>query len=427
MSLAGAKGKKKTIAVIGAGIVGISAAIWLQRDGHNVVIIDKQGPAAGASYGNGGVLAACAIIPVNAPGLIKSAPAMLLRPDSPLFLRWSYLPKLIPWLLKYLSRANAGDTRHVAKALTQILHDSLEQHQALARGTGAEEWLKPSDYLFVYRNRTEFEKEEFAWAVRHEMGFKWQELDEEALNNYDPIFKGTRKFAVRLKGHGIISDPGKYVEALARHFEQQGGKIVIAKADDIVRHRGVVVGVKISKGQSAKDQIDCDSVILAAGVWSKKLSEKLGAQTPLEAERGYHIELINPSAMPRSALMLASGKFVITPMEGRIRCAGIVEFGGLEAPASKRPVELLKKQVREAMPGLTWERVEEWMGHRPATTDSIPFIGPYKNVEGAYAAFGHHHIGLTGGPKTGRMIADMVANKKINIDVDPYAVSRFTH
>jgi len=131
--------------------------------------------------------------------------------------------------------------------------------------------------------------------------------------------------------------------------------------------------------------------------------------------------------MPRAAIMLASGKFVITPMEGRIRCAGIVEFGGLDAPASKRPAELLKKQVREALPGITWERVEEWMGHRPATTDSIPFIGPYKNVEGAYAAFGHHHIGLTGGPKTGRMIADMIANKKINIDVDPYAVSRFTH
>jgi len=279
VSLADAKGGKKTIAIIGAGIVGISTAIWLQRDGHDVVVIDKQGPATGTSYGNGGVLAACAIVPVNAPGLIKSAPAMLLRSDSPLFLRWPYLPKIFPWLLRYLSRANPRDARNVAKALAHILHDSLEQHQVLARGTGAEKWIRPSDYLFVYHDRTDFEKEEFAWTMRSEMGFKWQEMNEEALHNYEPIFMGARKFAIKLTGHGIISDPGKYVKALARHFENQGGKMVIAQADDITRHQGSVVGVETSIGP-----IDCNCVVLAAGAWSKTLSEKLGAQTPLETE-----------------------------------------------------------------------------------------------------------------------------------------------
>ncbi len=416
-----AKGEKQTVAVVGAGIVGISAAIWLQRDGHDVVVIDKEGPAAGTSYGNGGVLASCAIVPVNSPGLISHAPAMLVQADSPLFLRWSYLPRMMPWLLKYLSRANAKDARKVAKALTYILHDSFEQHTALVKGTGAEKWLKPSDYLFVYHDRAAFEKDAFAWRLRREMGFKWDELDAKAFNRYEPIFQGSRNFAIRLKGHGFISDPGKYVIALARHFEKQGGKIIITQATDITHESGSVTGVETTSGT-----IDCQHVVLAAGVWSKNMSEKLGAKTPMESERGYHIELINPSVMPRSAMMLASGKFVITPMEGRIRCAGIVEFGGLEGPASKEPVALLKKQIHQAIPGLTYDRLEHWMGHRPALSDSIPFIGPYKNVTGAYAAFGHHHIGLTGGPKTGRMIADMVASRTTNNDLAPYQVSRFT-
>ncbi len=129
---------KKKVAIIGAGIVGVSAAVWLQRDGHDVVLIDREGPAAGTSYGNGGVLASCGVVPVNAPGLLKNAPGMLLRADSPLFVRWSYLPKMLPWLLNYMRRANKRDTRHTANALTAILHDSLDQHQLLAQGTGAE-------------------------------------------------------------------------------------------------------------------------------------------------------------------------------------------------------------------------------------------------------------------------------------------------
>ena len=413
---------QKTIAIIGAGIVGVSAAIWLQRDGHEVILIDREGPAAGTSYGNGGVLASCAVVPVNSPGLLKNAPGMLMRPDSPLFLRWSYLPKLLPWLVRYISRANDHDARQVAKALTQLLYDSFEQHSALAKGTGAEKWLKSSDYVFVYDERATFEKETFAWNMRRDMGFEWNEFEAQEFNQYEPMFQGTRKFAVRFKNHGIISDPGKYVTALADHLQAQGGKFVIAQANDITSEDGKVTGVDTDKGNIA-----CDAVVLAAGVWSKNLSEKLGANTPLETERGYHIDLINPSVMPRAAMMLMSGKFVITPMEGRIRCAGIVEFGGLEKPASKAPIELLLKQIHQVIPGLTYDRVEEWMGHRPALVDSIPFIGPYENLEGAYAAFGHHHIGLTGGPKTGRIIADLVAQKKVNIDLAPYEVSRFTH
>ena len=141
MKKAPSKVEPKRIAVIGAGIVGVSTAIWLQRDGHDVVVVDKLGPAEGTSYGNGGVLASCAVVPVNSPSLLSVAPKMILNPSSPLFLRWTYLPKMLPWLMRYMARANVRDTNHTAKALTNILFDSLEQHQSLAKGTVAEKWL----------------------------------------------------------------------------------------------------------------------------------------------------------------------------------------------------------------------------------------------------------------------------------------------
>lgn len=410
------------VVVIGAGIVGVSAALWLQRDGHQVILVDKHGPAEGTSYGNGGVLASCAVVPVNAPGLIKSAPAMIFNPSSPLFVKWSYLPKMIPWLMQYMAGANEKDTEYTARALTDILSDSLQQHQFLARNTAAEKWLKPSDYLFVYDNRKMFEKEAFAWSLRQKMGYRWQEMDTAELEAYEPAFKGGNKFAIRMREHGHITDPGKYVKDLAGHFENQGGTIRIAEVEDFVTSNDAVTAVKTSKGL-----IECSKMVLAAGIWSGKLARKLGFEASMETERGYHIELINPSVQLRAPVMLASGKFVVTPMDGRIRCAGIVEFGGLDAPRSRQPFELLKRLIHQAIPDLTYDRIEEWMGHRPAPSDSVPLIGPVKNIAGAYAAFGHHHIGLTGGPKTGRLIADMIAGRKSNIDLAPFDVSRFTH
>ena len=411
----------KRIVVIGAGIVGVSTALYLQRDGHEVVLIDKLGPAGGTSFGNGGVLVPSGIIPVNSAGLITKAPAMLLNPNSPLFMRWSYLPKLLPWLLRYLSRANISDTAKVASALEPLLRDSLNEHRALAKGTGAEKWIEPSDYVFVYNNKNEFYKDKFAWRLRLKAGFKWDEMDAQTYGKYDPVFAGKGKFAIRLKDHGYLSDPGEYVKELAAYVVKQGAELSITTAENIVLENGKLVGLKTSDGL-----IKCDKIVIAAGAWSKKLTEQLGLKIPLESERGYHIELINPSVTPRSPIMLTAGKFVITPMQGRIRCAGIVEFGGLNAPASEAPIKLLKSHIKAHLPDIKYDSTETWMGHRPAPADSIPFIGPLDAIPDVYAAFGHHHVGITGGPKTGKIVADMIAGRQPQIDVTPYKVDRFS-
>lgn len=410
-----------SVAVIGSGIVGVSTALWLVRDGHNVTLIDRSGPGEGASFGNGGVLAGCSIVPVTVPGLIRKAPRMLMSPDQPLFLRWAYLPQMVPWLSGYLSHANERDVRRIAAALLPIVRDSLADHRALADGTRAERWIVPSDYLFIYESRAHFERDAFGWSIRRDAGFEWEELEGEDLHAYDPSFSRRLKFAVRLENHGRISDPARYVKDLAAEAEAGGARILKAQVEAVSLADGAVTGVR-ADGQT----IPCDSMVLATGAWSAPLGRQLGMKIPIESERGYHIDFWSPSVTPRSPVMIADGKFVITPMEGRLRAAGTVEFGGLDAPPSPEPLGLLERGIAAAIPGFRWSERTEWMGHRPALTDSIPVIGEIPGIKGAFAGFGHHHIGLTGGAKTGRLLAQMISGRTPNIDLTPYSAARFT-
>ena len=411
----------KHVVVVGAGIVGVSTALWLQRGGHRVSIVDREGPAAGASYGNGGVLASCSIVPVTVPGLLRKAPRMLFDPNQPLFLKWGYLPRLAPWLLRYLRHANARDATRIAEAVHKVVGDSLEEHQALATGTPAERYLKPCDYVFLYRDRAHYEGDAFGWGLRRAAGLKWDELEGRDLAAYDPVWGTDNRFAARFGNHGRISDPGAYVTALAEHVVAQGGRLIKGAATDFALTDGRVCGVQLDRSET----LSCDAVVVAAGVWSGKLAEKLGLKVPLETERGYHLELWEPSVMPRAAVMVAAGKFVATPMDGRLRLAGIVEFGGLEAKPTRAAYELLQRQIKLAIPGISWKSVTEWMGHRPAPVDSIPAIGAVPGLSGVFAGFGHHHIGLTAGPRTGRLLAQLISGQMPNIDLATFTLSRF--
>ncbi|MCB1450299.1 MAG: FAD-binding oxidoreductase [Nitratireductor sp.] len=416
----GTSGQNKTVAVIGAGIVGVSTAIWLQRAGHTVILIDRAGPAEGTSYGNGGVLASCSIVPVTVPGLMRKAPRMLLDPDQPLFLKWRYLPRLLPWLIRYMGNAKAENVEHRAAAMAAIIGDSLADHQAMATGTGAEKWITPSDYLFLYNDRAHYQGDAFGWSLRKKHGFEWEMLEGEAFHEYDPAFGPAIGFAAKLGNHGRITDPGQYVKDLAAHIMVNGGRFIRAEVSDVVRENGRLSGLRAG-GQT----IACDSAVIATGAWSGPLARKLGIKIPLESERGYHLELWEPNIMPRSPVMVASGKFVATPMEGRLRLAGIVEFGGLEAPPSRAPFELLERNIKAAIPGITWKHKTQWMGHRPSMADSLPVIGEVPGARGVFMGFGHDHVGLTGGPKTGRILAQLISGQKPNTDLAPFAPTRF--
>ncbi|SDZ50125.1 D-amino-acid dehydrogenase [Jannaschia faecimaris] len=403
------------IIVAGAGIVGVSCAIWLQRAGHSVTLVDRNGPGTGTSHGNAGVLAAGGVVPVTTPGLLVKAPGMLLSPDAPLFLRWAYLPKLLPFLARYLSHATDAHVRHYARAMGTLLHDSVDQHVALAAGTPAEKFIGREDYCFGYASRQAFDADAYAWGIRRESGVKFEVMDGAAYAAEDPIFGEAFGTVVRCRDHGRISDPGAYVRALAQHFVDEGGTLHITEITDVEVSDGEVTSLKTPEGA-----LTADRIVFALGPWSKRIAHKLGVKVPFESERGYHIELLNPSAMPMNPVMVAAGKFVLTPMDGRIRAAGVVEFGGLDSGPSRAPFDLLRRQVRALLPQVEHDGIVEWMGHRPAPADSLPLIGANGAGGRSYSAFGHQHVGLTGGAKTGRIIADLITGRQPNIDLTPF-------
>lgn len=409
----------KHVIVIGAGIVGVSSAIWLKRFGHDVTIIDRDGPGQGTSYGNAGLLAACAMVPVTTPGLIAKAPKMLLDPDSPLFLRWTYLPKLAPWLVRYLKHANDPDTRRISSDLAEITSDTVDQHFELTEGLRAREYLYKSDYVFAYSTQKEFNKDRYTWELRRDHGFVPTVIEGPAVQEFDPCFGPKITCLAVVKDHGFVTDPGGYIAALAKEFEGMGGRVIAATVEDIETTTPARPKVVTSTGP-----MDADAVVLASGAWSKQLMSKLGVNVPLESERGYHIVMKNALGGPRVPSMISSGKFVATPMARGLRCAGIVELGGLKAGPSNAPFALLRRKISEAFPNLEFDSEETWMGHRPATTDSLPLIGQVRET-GVYTAFGHQHVGLTAGPKTGRIVASLIADQPTNQDLTSYSPHRF--
>lgn len=408
------------VVVVGAGIVGIATALWLRRAGVEVVVVDRVGPAGGASRGNAGVLAACSVVPLTTPGLFAAAPRMLVDPDGPLFLRWRYLPRLVPWLTRLLPHATTAAATRTAAALATLTTDSLDEHLALAAGTPAARYIVPSDYVFAYRNRAGFEHDRFAWDIRARHGFRPEILEGAAARRYEPALSPSVGLLARLPDHGHITDPAGYVRALAGQVGREGGRFVTGRAEAVIGEGGRARGVRVDG-----ETIACDAAVLAGGAWSRALVRPLGLDLPLESERGYHMELWEPSLVPRAPIMMADGKFVVAPMEGRLRLAGVVEFGGLAAGPQRAPLALLARAARTVLPGLSWREATQWMGHRPTLADSLPVIGEVPALRGAFVAIGHHHIGLTAGPRTGRLLSGLVAGAGANIDMAPFAPARW--
>jgi len=414
-------GAGATSVVVGAGIVGVAAAINLLRAGQSVTLIDRQVPGEGCSAGSGGILVSSSIVPVTLPGLVWKAVRMLVRPDGPLYLRWRYLPSMAPWLVRYLSHCRTSEAHRIAAALTPLVADSLDEHRHLAKGTAAERLIRETAYAFVYRNREAFAADTFAWRLREENGINWRVVEGGAVAEFEPALNAAYRYLAVFDGqHGFIDDPASYIRGLVNAFVAEGGCFRQLEIKALTRDASGRVAL-CAEGQN----IHADDIVIAAGAWSGRLLATIGVGIPMESERGYHVELLGPSVKLNNALMIADAKCVVTPMSGRLRLAGLVEFGGLEAGPSEAPIRTLAALAGRMFPRLTFERQTAWMGHRPATVDSLPVIGAVPGCVGLTVATGHHHIGLTSGPRTGRLVADLIIGRQSQLPLLPYRVSRF--
>jgi D-amino-acid dehydrogenase len=406
------------ILIIGAGITGVSIAETLRRSGQSVTLVDRVNPGdpAQTSYGNAGLLARAGVGPVADPSILMEMPRILLDPNSPIKLRWSYLLRMMPWALSMLRNGMQDRAKKIVPAMNELLYDTVEQHLNLAKGTPAEQYLKLTGVTSIFRNKEAFLSDTFINEAKKAVGIEWVEYDRKALAERDPHLSEAYTFGVEYAGQGWLTDPSAYVAALARHFTDNGGKFLTHVVTEIGTDH-----VTCKDGS----QIKADTIILATGAWSKSLAKTFGHKVPLQGERGYHILLKNPSHTPTQPYLVKDIKCGLTPMLKGLRCAGTTEFAKLDSDPSKSPPKYLEKSVRQIYPNLTWDSHETWMGNRPTTADSLPMIGRTKSAPNVIYAFGGQHLGITMGPKLAKIVRDIVLDKQTNIDLSPYAVDRF--
>jgi D-amino-acid dehydrogenase len=411
----------KTVVVVGAGICGVSTAIYLNRMGYKVSLIDKGKPGMGASYGNSGLLAQWAVDPVASPDLWRIGPKYLANKNSALFIKWGYMPRMFPWLIRFLSNATDKGARHVVRSLGPLLSDAVDQHKSLVQNTPLDGWVRDSKISFVYRDKMHFDSDTYSWKMKKTAGLIPKVVTGEAVREEEPILGKDYRYLAVLEGQGHITDPGQYVAKLADHFTSLGGRVISAEVHDLQKNTdGRISGISTDIGT-----MPCDFAVITAGIWSKGLTKKLGLKIPLEAERGYHVIFENPSVLPRNPLLMVDGKFGVNSMDMGLRCAGTVELGDHKSGPSVAPIKLIKNHARQAFPKLTFSGTQEWMGFRPSTPDSLPVIGEVEN-SGIFVGFGHQHVGLTAGPKTGYLLSQMVAGQNPNMDLLAFNPSRFS-
>jgi D-amino-acid dehydrogenase len=410
--------QKRKIIIIGAGIMGISSALNLIRRGCDVTIIEKEIDGQPASFGNASWLSAPSITPVLTPGAIYKIPKMLFSKNGPLFLKFPGTLKIIPWLLKYLTYSTFEKVNYISEHLAPLLANSVTEHKNLAEGTEAKKWIEDSPFLFIYKNKSDFISDSFTWNIRKKHGYKLIEVDENELQELVPGLSNEYSFAIKIENQGYISNSKKYLTDLIEGFKNLGGTLIEEEVKDILSYENKI------KIETKENNFICDDVVITAGVFSEKLSKKYGANVPMQSERGYHLELSGTNIKLKYPLMNGYLKLAITPRPSGIRFAGLVEFGSIDSNPNTKAYDLLIRNAKSMFPEITFKEKQEWSGHRPATVDSLPLIGPSQVNEKVFFAYGHHHIGLTAGPKTGELISKSILRDNDQIDLTAYKPNR---
>ena len=392
----------RRVAVIGAGIVGTSIALALRKRGADVTLVDHDEPGRGCSFGNSGAVSPASVAPMAMPGVLASVAGMLLDAESPLYLPWRYLPRALPWLVRFVASARPAVVAASAAKLAAIHAGALDAHEAMTRELGVPELFLRRGHLHLYPDAQSLAKDDDGWRMREQYGFKAERLDRAGIAALEPGVSQRYQVGMYLADHATILNPFRYVQAMARAFAAAGGRIV----------RSSVSGLQFRDGQwllRAAGEADgraFDDAIVAAGAWSRELLAPLGVHLSLETQRGYHLQFEGGGDVVSRTVVLADRKVFVTPMEEGLRVGGTVEIGGLHAPPDERRAAVLGRIARETFRGLDQLPTRTWMGHRPCMPDSVPVVGPAPGHRGLWLATGHGHLGLTDSLNTAQRIAD---------------------
>lgn len=407
------------IGIIGAGIQGVCNALFLKKNGYNVTLFDRDEPGnLSASYGNAGHFSPYASVPLNRPDVLTDVPSMLLSSTGPLALRWNYVPKMIPWFLKFILNCSKKKMMHTAKNMHQILNLALPTFDELFDEVDISGLVEKKGVIYVWNDQN-LTSRELEINIRKELGVEQQILTPKEIHDLEPNIKPFYHGGVFYSYARHTRNPKKVLLKLFDLFLAKGGKFLKINIQDL-KFDGENPIVK-----SETQQFIFDKIVIACGAFSKKLTDKLNEKIPLDTERGYHVQFKGCDHLISRPVVFTNRGFGITPMDQGLRVVGTVEFGGLKNPLSKSRIKNLIEGAKYMLDGLP-EHQDEWLGFRPSLPDFLPVIGPSKNYKNVFYSFGHNHLGWTLGAISGKIISKMIANENTNLNLEPYSSRRFS-
>ena len=411
---------RSSIGVIGAGIQGVCISLCLIKKGFEVTLIDREDPGKeSASYGHAGHFSPYASVPINRPDILVDVPTMLLSSTGPLALKWNYVPKMIPWFIKFIKNCSKKNMLHTTKYMHQILDLALPAYDELFEDINVSELVESKGIIYFWTNK-DLKSRELEINMRKELGVKQQLLTPHEIHDLEPHIKQIYHGGVLYPNARHTRNPKKVLLKLFDLFIKKGGHFEKQNVQSIsftIDNKPVI--------KTNLNFYNFDKAVIACGAFSKKITDQLGEKIPLDTERGYHVHFKGHDHLLTRPVIFLNRGFGITPMEQGLRVVGTVEFGGLDNPVSKKRILNLVNNAKYLFPELT-EHHDEWLGFRPTLPDFLPVMGPSKNYKNLFYSFGHHHLGWTLGAISGKIVSGMIAGENTNLDLSAYNSTRFS-
>jgi|TARA_B110000438_G_scaffold257411_1_gene265477 D-amino-acid dehydrogenase len=411
---------KSSVVVIGAGIQGVCTSLNLVKRGFEVTLLDRDEPGKNtASYGNAGHFSPYASVPINRPDILTDIPSMLMSSSGPLALKWNYVPKMIPWFLKFIRNCTKKKMLHTAKYMHQILDLALPAYDELFNEIDVSNLVENKGILYFWTKK-DLKSRDLEINIRKNLGVKQNILTPHEIHDLEPHIKKIYHAGILYPNARHARNPKKILLKLFDLFLKKGGNFKNENVETInfsPENKPIV--------KTNLNNYTFDKAVITCGAFSKKLTDQVNEKIPLDTERGYHVHFKGHDHLLSRPIIFLNRGFGITPMEQGLRVVGTVEFGGLDNPPSKKRIFNLVNNAKYLFPELT-KHHDEWLGFRPTLPDYLPVIGPSTVHKNIFYSFGHHHLGWTLGAISGKIVAGMVAGENTNLDLLPYSSSRFT-
>ena len=408
------------IVVVGAGIVGLATAFKLQEAGRRVVLIDRKGMAEETSRGNAGAFAFSDVIPLATSGVMRKLPKWLSDPLGPLAIRPEYLPRIMPYLVRFWRAGWPDRVAASIKAQSALMRLARRETERLVAAAGLGHMVRADGVLELYESEAELRATARDDAAKAAEGIAFRHVRGDELAELQPGLSPRLVCGTFIAEWQTVSDPYDFAvavgeAALARGARLERGEVTQLRPQD----DGVIV--ELADGSARR----ASAVVVAAGAWSARLTQALGDAIPLETERGYNTTLPAAGFDLRRQLTFPGHGFVVTPLTSGIRIGGAVELGGLDLPPNFRRADAMLHKAAQFMPGLGTGGGTQWMGFRPSLPDSLPAIGFAQRSRRIVYAFGHGHLGLTQAAGTGALVAELLAGTPPSLDLTPFSPQRF--